>query len=174
MLLRRLGTQYALASPFGRGDTAKDRDGEGEDADREVPPKNKKPRARHSSKRARERGSAAGVSAKVLKQTLNLCCAGLWLLRTVHDAVRKNLHLPVHQSLKRWKSPPVHCLFNRRSGFASPPKKRVCFLGALPRKLPFWESWRSRRKTPAFRIRRVILRDHLPGKSVQEITEPRS
>ena len=30
-------------------------------------PKNKKPRARHSSKRARERGSAAGVSAKSIE-----------------------------------------------------------------------------------------------------------
>ena len=30
LFLRRLGTQYALASPFGRGGTAKGRDGEGE------------------------------------------------------------------------------------------------------------------------------------------------
>ena len=101
------------------------------------PPKNKNP-GRVTRPNAPGKEDLPPVSRqKVLKQTLNLCCADLWPMRTVHDAVRKSLHLPAHQSLKRWKSPPVHCLFNRRSGFASPPKKRVCFLATLPPNSPF-------------------------------------
>ena len=124
---------------------------------RGFPPKTKNP-GRVTRPNAPGKEDLPPVSRqKVLKQTLNLCWAGLWLPVTVHDAVSRSLHLPAHQSLKRWKSPPVHCLFNRRSGVCQPSQKASLFFGHTAPKLPFWESWRSRVKTPAHRVRRNCL-----------------
>ena len=96
---------------------------------RGFPPKTKNP-GRVTRPNAPGKEDLPPVSRqKVLKQTLNLCWAGLWLPVTVHDAVSRSLHLPAHQSLKRWKSPPVHCLFNRRSGVCQPSQKASLFFG---------------------------------------------
>ena len=84
--------------------------------------------------------------------------AFLFLIRAAGkiQKTRRSHRKRLSEPFTRWKSRPVQIRFIDRECFASPPKKGTCFLGISPRKLPFWESWRSRMKTPAPRVRRHL------------------